>query len=62
MLGEPLFFDNLRAGNVIKWVPEQSVVKLQIGDRIRLTEDGFERLSARSSASWTASSGRADTL
>jgi hypothetical protein len=35
-----------RGNNVIKYVPEQSVVKLQPGDRIRLTADDFERLSA----------------
>jgi hypothetical protein len=36
----------LRDSNVIKLIPEQSVVKLQIGDPIRLTEEEFERLSA----------------
>jgi hypothetical protein len=35
-----------RGNNVIKYVPEQSVVKLEAGDRIRLTADDFERLSA----------------
>ena len=30
---------------VIKMVPDQSVVKLQFGDPVRLTEDQFERLS-----------------
>jgi hypothetical protein len=35
-----------RGNNVIKYVPEQSVVKLAPGDRIRLTADDFERLSA----------------
>jgi hypothetical protein len=32
--------------NVIKYIPEQSVVKLQIGDKIHLTAEQFERLSA----------------
>ena len=36
----------LRASNVIKPIPEESVVKLGIGDRIRLTAEDFERLSA----------------
>lgn len=36
----------LRASNVIKLIPEKSVVKLGIGDRIRLTAEDFERLSA----------------
>jgi hypothetical protein len=35
----------LRGSNVIKYVPEQSVTKLKVGDTIRLTEDDFERLS-----------------
>ncbi|HEX6786819.1 MAG TPA: hypothetical protein VF076_06455 [Acidimicrobiales bacterium] len=35
----------LRAGNVVKHVPEQSVVRLKVGDPIRLTRDDFERLS-----------------
>lgn len=36
----------LRANNVIKHIPDQSVVKLSIGDQIRLTGEEFERLSA----------------
>ncbi len=36
----------LRGSNVIKYVPEQSVVKLDIGDEVRLTATDFERLSA----------------
>jgi hypothetical protein len=36
----------LRGNNVIKYVADQSVVKLEIGDQIRLTADEFERLSA----------------
>lgn len=35
----------LRGNNVIKYIPAQSVVKVNIGDRIRLTVDAFERLS-----------------
>ncbi len=36
----------LRGINVIAYIPDQSVVKLNIGDQIRLTGDEFERLSA----------------
>jgi hypothetical protein len=36
----------LRTNNVIKYVPEQTVVKLQAGDKIKLTQSDFERLSA----------------
>ena len=36
----------LRGNNVIKLIPEQSVLKLQLGDPIRLTTDQFERLAA----------------
>jgi hypothetical protein len=36
----------LRDSTAIKYVPEQSVVKLKIGDPVRLTADDFERLSA----------------
>lgn len=36
----------LRGNNVIDYVPDQSVVKLKIGDRIQLTAAEFERLSA----------------
>jgi hypothetical protein len=35
----------LRGNNVIKLVPDQSVVKLEIGDPIRLSAAQFERLS-----------------
>jgi hypothetical protein len=35
----------LRRSNVIKFVPDDSVTKLQIGDRVALTADEFERLS-----------------
>ena len=36
----------LRANNVITYDPDESVVKLQIGDPIKLTESDFERLSS----------------
>jgi hypothetical protein len=36
----------LRGNNVIKFVPDESVLKLQIGDRIRVSADDFERLAA----------------
>jgi hypothetical protein len=36
----------LRGNNVITYVPAQSVLELEIGDRIRLTADQFERLAA----------------
>ena len=36
----------LRGNNVIKYVPEQSVVKMPIGDPIKLTASEFERLSS----------------
>jgi hypothetical protein len=36
----------LQGNNVLKYEPEQSVTQLKIGDRIQLTEDQFERLSA----------------
>jgi hypothetical protein len=35
----------LRGNNVIKFVPDESVLKLNIGDRIRLSAAQFERLS-----------------
>ncbi|MDX6256673.1 MAG: hypothetical protein QOJ11_3007 [Frankiales bacterium] len=35
----------LRGNSVLKYAPEQSVVKLKVGDRIRLTADQFDRLS-----------------
>jgi hypothetical protein len=35
----------LRGNNVIKLIPDQAVVKLEIGDRIRLSAAQFERLS-----------------
>jgi hypothetical protein len=36
----------LRANNAIKYDPHGSVVKLQVGDPIKLTESDFERLSS----------------
>lgn len=36
----------LRDSNVIKLIPDRSVVKLHVGDRIGLTAKDFERLSA----------------
>jgi hypothetical protein len=36
----------LRENNVINYIPAQSVVKLDLGDPIRLSEREFERLSA----------------
>ena len=35
----------LRDNNVIKLIPDQSIVKLNIGDRIRLSAAQFDRLS-----------------
>jgi hypothetical protein len=35
----------LLGNNVIKLVPDQSVLKLNIGDRIRLSAEQFESLS-----------------
>jgi hypothetical protein len=48
MLCDSLMNNNgiLRDSNVIKLIPEQSVVKLEIGDPIRLTGEEFERLAA----------------
>lgn len=36
----------LRDSNVIKYIPDQSVVKLNIGGKICITAEEFERLSA----------------
>jgi len=36
----------LRGNNVVKYIPEHSVVGLKIGDPIRLSGDDFERLAA----------------
>jgi hypothetical protein len=35
----------LRGNNVIKYVPSESVLKLELGDRISLDRDQFEALS-----------------
>jgi hypothetical protein len=35
-----------RSANVIKWTPDQTVLKLKVGDTIRLTAADFDRLSA----------------
>ena len=35
----------LRRGNVVELIPQQSVVKLDLGDRIRLSAAQFHRLS-----------------
>lgn len=35
----------LRGNNVIKLNPQESVLKLDIGERIRLSAEQFERLS-----------------
>jgi hypothetical protein len=37
---------NLQVGNVVKWAPDQTVLKLKVGDPIELTAMDFERLSA----------------
>ncbi|MCU1353155.1 MAG: hypothetical protein JWM05_2364 [Acidimicrobiales bacterium] len=36
----------LDVGTVIKLVPDESVLKLEVGDRIQVTEEQFERLAA----------------
>ncbi len=36
----------LRVANVIKWIPDQSVLKLKLGDPILLKAANFDRLSA----------------
>jgi hypothetical protein len=35
----------LRGNNVIKFAPEESVLKLTVGDKIKLTAAQFERLA-----------------
>jgi hypothetical protein len=35
----------LRGNNVIKFVPDESVLKLDVGDRIRLSIKDFETLA-----------------
>ena len=59
LLCESLMNDDdgiLRGNNVIKLIPEEWVLKLQIGDPIRLTADEFERLAAAFLPSSSASS------
>jgi hypothetical protein len=48
MLCDSLMNNNgvLRGNNVIKYVPDESVVGLAIGDHIRLSAEDFERLSS----------------
>jgi hypothetical protein len=48
MLSESLTNNNgvLQDSTVIKYVPEKSVLQLQIGDTIAVTADEFERLAA----------------
>jgi hypothetical protein len=48
MLCESLMNNNgvLKASTVIKLIPEQSVLKLKVGDPIRLRKDEFERIAA----------------
>jgi len=47
LLTEPLMNNGgvLRGNKVVKLVPEESVIKLNIGDRILLSEAQFERLA-----------------
>jgi hypothetical protein len=44
----------LQSINAIKYLPDQSVLKLKFGERIRLTEEELESLSQRSLQSWRA--------
>jgi hypothetical protein len=48
LIGDSLMGNDgvLRGSNVLKLKPDESVVGLQLGDRIRLTADDYERLSA----------------
>jgi hypothetical protein len=47
LLGESLMNNDgvLRGNSVIKYVPDEAVVKLRPGDSIKLTEAAFERLA-----------------
>jgi hypothetical protein len=47
LLGESLMNNDgvLRGNNVIKYAPDETVVKLKPGDQIKLTEAQFERLA-----------------
>jgi hypothetical protein len=48
MICDSLLNDNgvLRDSNVIKYIPDQSIVKPNVGDKIRISAEEFERLSA----------------
>ena len=48
MVAESLMNNNgqMIASKVIKMIPDQSILKLQVGDTIALTLDEFERLSS----------------
>jgi hypothetical protein len=48
MIAESLMNNDgvLQAHTVLKYLPEQAVVQLKVGDRIRLSLDDFERLSS----------------
>ena len=48
MICDSLMSNNgiLRGSNVIKYIPDQSIVKPKIGDQIRLSAEEFERLSS----------------
>jgi hypothetical protein len=48
MITESLMSNNgqMAASKVIKMIPDQSILKLQVGDAIALTLDQFERLSS----------------
>ena len=35
----------LRGNHVVKWIPEQAVLKLPVSDRIAVTAADFERLA-----------------
>jgi hypothetical protein len=35
----------LRENNAVKMIPDESVVRIQFGERIQLTSDEFERLA-----------------
>lgn len=35
-----------RVGNVVNYIPAQSMIKLKVGDKVRITAEEFEPLSA----------------
>jgi hypothetical protein len=47
MLADSLMYndDVLRVSNAIKWISDETVLKLKVGDTIRLTGADFDRLS-----------------